>query len=272
LRKFGFIEGQNLVVDQRGFGARTDQFSSLAGELVGGAVDAIVCAGPIAARAALEVTRTVPIVANVNDFLGAGLVNSLARPSGNMTGVSFLATELNGKRQEILMELMTNGRRLGALADSNLYEARKVQELSDAAATRGFELSVYLVDSSDSILVAIDEAERQRVAALNVLASPFLNAQRFEIFERCTSRRMPAIYQWPENAEEGGLLGYGPRLTQIYRQIGRQLAKVFRGEKPSAVPIEQPTKFDLVINLKAAKALDLEVPPTLLARADEVIE
>jgi putative ABC transport system substrate-binding protein len=272
LQKLSFVEGQNLIVDSRGFAARTVEFPSLAAELAKTGVDAMLCGGIAAAHAAQDATRTIPIVANVNDMVGAGLVASLARPGGNITGISFLAADLDGKRLEILMEVLPTMRRVAALTDPENSNSNKLQALHDAARSRGVDFSVYVVDRPERIVAAIDDAKSKGAAALNVLASPLLNARRFDIFERTTLLRLPAMYQWPENAEEGGLLGYGPRLTQIYRQMAQQLAKIFRGAKPSDVPVEQPHKFELVINLKAARSLALEIPPSLLARADEVIE
>jgi len=272
LRKLGFVEGQNLIVDSRGFAARTEEFPSLAAELAKTGVDAVLCGGIAAVRAAQGATRTIPIVANVNDMVGAGLVASLARPGGNITGISFLAADLDGKRLEILMEVLPTVRRMAALTDPENSNSDKLQALHDAARARGVDLSVYVVDRPERIVPAIDDAKSKGIAALNVLASPLLNSRRFDIYERTTLLRLPAMYHWPENAEEGGLLGYGPRLTQIYRQMAQQLAKIFRSAKPSEVPVEQPTKFDLVINLKTAKALGIEMPASVLARADEVIE
>jgi putative ABC transport system substrate-binding protein len=273
LQKFGFVEGKNLIVDSRGFAARTEQFSALAVELVKAGVDAIQSGGPAATRAAQDATRTIPIIANINDMLGAGLVASLAQPGGNITGISFLATELDGKRQEILMEVMPSARRMAALADPDTSTPQKLQTLRNGARARGgVDLSIHLVDRPERIVAAIDDAKNQGAAALNVLASPLLNARRFDIFERTALLRMPSMYQWPESAEEGGLIGYGPRLTQVYRQMARQLVKVLRGTKPSEVPVEQPTNFELVINTATAKAIGFEVPPALVLRADNVIE
>jgi putative tryptophan/tyrosine transport system substrate-binding protein len=272
LRQLGFTEGGNLIVDARGFAARTEQFPSLALELANAKVDAILCGGPDATRAAQKATRTIPILGNLDDFVAAGLVSSLAHPEGNTTGVSFLATELDGKRQEILMELMPAARRMAALMDVGATAPKRVQALQDATRARGVELAAYVVDRPERILAIIEEAQLAGAQALNLLASPALNAHRFDIFERTQGLRLPTIYQWPENAKEGGLVAYGPRYGKIYRQLARQLAKLLRGAKPSEIPIEQPTSFDLAINTRVAKALDLTVPPQLLARADEVIE
>jgi putative ABC transport system substrate-binding protein len=272
LRRLGFTEGQNLIVDARGLAARTEQFPALAIEMAKAGVDAIVCGGPLAANAAQDATHTIPLFAVIDDMVAAGLVPTLARPGGNITGVSIFAAELDGKRQEILMELVPNIHRMAALADSSSTGTPKLQALQEAARVRGVQLSVHLVNGSEQIVPAIDEAKRMGAGALNVLASAVLYARRYDIYERATALRLPAIYQWAESAEESGLVAYGPRITQLYRQLARQVVKVLRGTKPPDVPVEQPTKFELVINLKTAKALGLDVPPTLLALADEVID
>jgi ABC-type uncharacterized transport system substrate-binding protein len=272
LRQLGLVEGQNLIVDARGYAARNEHFSALAVDLVSAKVDAIVSGGPAATHAAQQATRSIPILAILDDMVAAGVVASLAHPGGNTTGISFLATELDGKRQEILMELMPGARRMAALVDANSTAAQKVQALRDATRARGVELASFVVDRPERIIAAIDEAKRSGAEALNVLASPLLNARRIDIFERTTTLRLPAIHQCPESAEEGGLIAYGPRLAQIYRQLARQLAKVLRGAKPSDLPVEQPTSFELVINAGIAKAIGIELPATLVLRANKVVE
>jgi ABC-type uncharacterized transport system substrate-binding protein len=273
LRRLGFIDGQNLTVDWRGYGLPIEQFPDLAVELIKAKADVIFCAGDAAIRAAQRATETTPILAVTDDMVGSGLVRSLARPDGNTTGVTILATELDGKRQEILMEAVPGLRRLVALADINATTPQHVQALQDAARARGAELSIHRVTNSEEIVPAIDATKTSDAAALNVLSSPLLFANRRVIIERTRELRLPAIYQWPEMAEEGGLIAYGPPLLQMFRELGRRhLIKLFRGVKPTDLPVEQPTKFDLAINLTTAKALGLKVPPMLLARADKVIE
>jgi putative tryptophan/tyrosine transport system substrate-binding protein len=272
LRRLGFIEGQNLIVDSRGYAVRTEQFAAVAEELAKAQVDAIVAGGAAAARAAQAATRTIPILTLTDDMVGQGLVASLARPGGNITGISIFATELDGKRQEILMEMVPAGRRMAVLADANTAAPQNIRVLQEAARARGVELAVRLVERPERIVPEIEEAKRAGAEALNVLASPILYARRLDIFERTAALRLPTIYQSPEFAEEGGLIGYGPRLTQMFRQLARQLAKVISGEKVSNVPVEQPTTFELAINLQAAKAIGFEVPPSLVLRADKVIE
>ena len=272
LRRLGFIEGQNLIIDGRGYGVRIGQFAEIAAELVKVQVDAIYCAGDAAIRAAQRATATIPILAIADDMVAAGLVRSLAKPGGNTTGVSIFATELDGKRQDILIEAVPGLRRMAALADLN-KAAAKLDALQEAARARGIELSIHAVANPDEIVRAIGAAKTSEAAALNVLASPLLNAYRRVIIERAAVLRLPAIYQWPETAEEGGFAAYGPRIIQLYREaMARQLGRLLRGARPADLPIEQPSKFELVINLPTARALGLEVPPALLTRADKVIE
>ncbi len=272
LRRLGFVEGENLIVDGRGYAARTEQFSALAQELAKVKVDAIVSGGPAATRAAQQATKTIPILAVLDDMVEAGIVPSLARPGGNTTGISFLASELDGKRQELLMELVPGARRMVALVDANATAAQRVQKLEAAARLRGVELTSMLINRPERIGAAVEEAHRSGAKALNVLASPLLNARRAELFELAIVLRLPAIYQWPESAEEGGLIGYGPSIAQIYRQLARQVNKVFRGARPDDLPVEQPTSFELVVNTRAAKLIGLDVPASLALRADRLID
>src|SRR5262249_14070624 len=242
-------------------------------ELVKAQVDAILAGGSRrrTGRAGGH-TRTIPILTLTDDMVGQGLVASLARPGGNTTGISILATELDSKRQEILMEMVPAARRVPLLADANTAAPQNMRVLQEAARARGVELTVHLVERPEGIVPQIEEARRAGAEAVNVLASPILYARRLDIFERTAALRLPAMYQSPEFAEEGGLIGYGPRITQMFRQLARQLAKVFNREKVSDVPVEQPTRFELAINLQAAKAIGFEVPPSLVLRADKVIE
>jgi putative ABC transport system substrate-binding protein len=273
LRRSGFIEGQNLVIDWRGYGQRIELVSELAAELVKSRVDVIFAGGDFGIRAAQQATATIPIIGFTDDMLGSRLVNSLARPDGNTTGVSLLAAELDGKRQEILIEAVPGLRRMAAFADTDTTSPRRLQALQDAARTRGIELSIYRIAKAEEIALAIDTANASDVAALNVLASPLLFANRQVIIERAVALRLPAIYQWPDVAEQGGFMGYGPRLIQLFRDVvARQLVKILRGTKPADLPVEQPTKFELVINLQTAKVIGHEVPAGLILRADKVIE
>ena len=206
-------------------------------------------------------------------MVGSGVVNSLARPGGNTTGVSMLAADLDGKRQEILIELVPGLRRMAALADANTTASLQLQALQDAALARSIELSIHRITKPEEIAAAINSAKASGAEALNVLESGMLWGYRRMIVERVAEQRLPTIYQWPEAVEQGGLVAYGPRLVEVFRDLmALQLAKLLRGAKPADLPVLQPTKFDLVANTKAAKALGLTIPESFLVRADEVIE
>jgi ABC-type uncharacterized transport system substrate-binding protein len=251
----------------------TGLIPELAAELVKSKVDVIYVSGDAGIRAAQRATKTIPILGSTDDLIEAGLVKSLARPEANTTGTSFLSAELDGKRQEILIEAVPGLRRMAALADSEATGSSQLQALQDAARARGVEVSIHRVATPEEITAAIDAAKASGAAALNVLSAPFLYVNRQVIMQRVAALRLPAIYPMAEEAEEGGCLAYGPRVVQVFREVmGRQLVQLLRGKKPADVPIEQPTKFELVINLKTANAIGVTVPATLVARADKVIE
>jgi putative tryptophan/tyrosine transport system substrate-binding protein len=273
LGRQGFIEGQNLMVDPRGYGLRNDQLPQVAMALVDAQVDVIFAGGNPGIRAAQHATASIPILGFTDDMVGSGLVGSMAHPGGNTTGISMLGTELNGKRQELLIELIPSVRHIAALADTNTTVPDQLQPLQDAARGRGIDLAIYQIAKPEQISGAIDRAKAEGAAGLNVLASPLWNSHYQLIFERAAALRLPAMYQFPETAEQGGLAGYGPRLRQLFRDVvSRQLIKLLQGAKPADLPVEQPDRFELVINLKTAKALGLAVPPTMLDLADKVIE
>ena len=273
MRRYGFVEGQNLLADPNGYGLRVEQLADHASEIVKSGVDVIVCSGDAAIRAAQQATKTIPILGSTDDMLGSGLVHSMARPEGNTTGNSILSTELNGKRQEILMELLPGVRHMAALADANTSTSQHLQTLQQLTRARGVDLSVYRVSKPEEVVGAIDEAKSSGAGALNVLASPFLFGLRQTIRERVATLMLPAMYLAPDVVEEGGLIAYGPNILQLWQDMmARQLAALLRGAKVADVPVEQPTKFELAINLKTAKALGLSIPESFLLRADEVIE
>jgi putative tryptophan/tyrosine transport system substrate-binding protein len=273
LRKEGFIEGQNLAIDYRAWAPHLDQTSVYAAELVNGRPDVFAVGGPVALRAAQQATKTIPMLAITDDMVGEGVVSSMARPTGNTTGVSILAPELDGKRQEILIEAVPGLSRIAALADSNTTTVARLNVLQDAARARNTELSIQHIAKSEEITAAIEMAKASGAAALNVLASPMLYSNRHLILEHVAAQRLPAMYQWPETAEEGGFAAYGPRFTQIMSELyARQMIKLFRGAKIADIPVEQPTKFELVINLKTADAVGVAVPAGLVARADKVLQ
>jgi putative ABC transport system substrate-binding protein len=272
-RRGGFIEGQNLAVEWRAFGEHFDRMSLYATELVKARVDVITAGGDEAIRALQQVTKTIPIVAITDDMLGSGLVNSLARPDGNIAGVSMFSTELDGKRQEILIEAVPGLRRMAAIADSSTTALSQLQALQDAARARNVELSIHQIARPEEIAAAIDRAQASGAMALNVLSSPLFYGQRQLIRERAATLHLPAIVVFPEEAEEGAFAAYGPSLNTLFLEVmPQQIMKLFRGAKVADIPIEQPTKFKLVINLKTAKAIGVTVPPALLLRADKLIE
>jgi len=272
LGRRGFIEGGNLLADPRGFGLAVEQLEPVAAEVVSMRPDAIFAGGDAAARAAQGATTAIPIITISDDVISNRLISSLARPGGNLTGISILATELNGKRQELLIDMVPGIRRIAALVDPATTTPEQLRGLSEAARARGLELSVHRANTREQITVAIEEAHTAGAQALNVFASALLNANRTVIIERSAAANLPAIYQFPEHCEEGGLAGYGARLSLLYRQAAVMLAKALAGAKPNDLPVEQPTKLELCFNLRTSRALGLAMPVSLLARADEVIE
>jgi putative tryptophan/tyrosine transport system substrate-binding protein len=273
LRRLGFIEGQNLVIDAVGFGLSSERMEVRAADLVRAGVDVILVGGDPAVRAAQRATASIPILAFTDDMLGQGFVRSLAKPGGNTTGVTILASELDGKRQEILIEAVPGVHRIAALADSNVSTPPRLRALGDGARARGIELSVHSVSRREEIGSAVDAAKAIGAQGLNVLASALLFNSRGFIFDRAAALRLPAVYQWPEMAEEGGLIGYGPLIVSLFRDtVSRQLGKLLRGAQPADLPVEQPSRFELIINLKTAKAIGYDIPSALVLRADKVIE
>jgi len=273
LKSDGLIAGQNLVVDDEGFGLRVGQLAEHASAIVKRQVDVITAGGDPPVRAAQQATKEIPILGVAEDMVGSRFVASLAKPGGNTTGVSLLSSDLDGKRQQILMEAVPGARRYAALADVNSSSPQRLQALEEITRARGADLSIYQVAKSEEFAGAIDAAKSSGAAALNVLASALLNTNRQIILARAAALALPAIYQWPTIPAEGALIGYGPRLERIYGDIiSRQLVKLLHGVKPADIPVEQPTKFELAVNLKTAKTLGLTIPQSLLATADEVIE
>ena len=244
--------------------------------LANAAPDAIVAGPELPLRALQAVTRTVPLIGMTEDMVAAGLVASLSRPGGNITGISLLSPELDGKRQDILIETVPGARRIAAMADSNVTPPYHIQVLQQAARSRGVELSAFGVGGPEEIVSAIDAAKASGAEALNFLATPLFSVPGSRnnrlVMERIAKVRLPAIFQWPETAEAGAIAAYGPRLTEVNRQRARMVAKILRGAKPADIPVEQPTRFELVVNLKAAQAIGHDVPASLVLRADKVIE
>jgi putative tryptophan/tyrosine transport system substrate-binding protein len=270
MKELAWEEGRNIGFQFLWAGGQNDQLPVLARELVARKVNLIITFGNPAVQAAQRATTTIPIVGMTDDMVGAGLAASMARPGGNTTGVSILGTELDVKRHELLHEFVPQARRIAALADPNQFTNRP--QLENASRVFGVDLSIFTAQNRDEIERALDAVEGAHVEAVNILASPVLYSARSYVIDRCRQMRLPSIYAWPETAEEGGLLGYGPRIQTMYRQVAGFVDKVLRGAAPRDLPIEQPTKFELVVNLKTAQAIGLTIPPALLLRADNVIE
>src|SRR3954453_6793826 len=270
MKAIGWEEGRNVRFLFAWMEARSERATALAGELIAQNVDLIIAFGDPAIRAAQHATQVTPIVGMTDDMVGSGLAASLARPGGNTTGVSILASELDVKRLEILHEFVAQARRIAVLADPSTISTR--DQLMRAAGNLDVELVWFEAGNPDEVGRALDAIALAKVEAVIVSASPLLNAWRLQIIDRLRDARLPSIYQWPESAEDGGLLAYGPRNLLCYRYVVSLVDKVLRGAKPADLPIEQPSKFELVVNLKTASALDMTISPALLLRADEVIE
>jgi putative tryptophan/tyrosine transport system substrate-binding protein len=272
LRTNGFVEGQNLAVISGGFEVRNEQVSQAVANLVAGKPDVILSGGDFSTRALEQASKTIPIIVITEDVVAAGFAASLAQPGGNVTGVSLMSTDLDGKRQDILIEAVPQAQRIAVLVDSNVATLQHLKALEDSAKGHGKELLIIRVANRTDLEPAIKNASAQGAHALNVLASPMLFLNRQTIIERTVELKLPAIFQWPEMAEDGGLLGYGPSFIDVFRQRASMVAKIFRGAKPGDLPVEQPSTFKLAVNLKTAKAMNYNIPASLLLRADKIIE
>jgi putative tryptophan/tyrosine transport system substrate-binding protein len=273
LGELGWIDGRNVTIEFRWAEARAEQYSEIASDFANRKVDVIVTWASAPVLAAKRATATIPIVfAAQMDPVGAGVVASLSRPGGNVTGMSIQQTDTAGKRIELLREVVPKLARLAVMANSGAAGAvLEMREVVATAKSLGLEVTPIEVRQADEVFQAI-ETLRDRVDALYVASDPliFSNRVRFNALARVA--RLPTIYGSREYTDAGALMSYGPNWADLFRHAAEQVDKVLRGAKPADIPVEQPTKFDLVINLGTAKALGLEVPPTLLARADEVIE
>ena len=272
LRLSGFVVGQNLDIIPGGLDVRRDQIDAKVALVLKAAPDAIVAGPDRYTRILQAATKTIPIIAMSEDMVLEGLVASLSRPGGNTTGISLQSPELDGKRQDLLIEAVPGVRRIATLIDSTRTAQEHVRKLQDAGSARGVEVAVFAAGTREAVIPAIDAAKTSGAGAVNFLATPlFINNAR-SFLDHVVALRLPAMYQWPETAEEGGLLGYGPRFTGVFRQRARLVARVLRGAKPADLPVEQPTLFELVIKLKTAKAIGHEIPAGLVLRADKLIE
>ena len=275
LKETGFVAGTNVTVISRGAGDNYDRLPVLAAEFVRLPVAVIATAGgPVAALAAKAATSTIPIVfAAVSDPVKSGLVASLSRPGGNITGNAGFSIELDAKRLELLSELAPAARAIGALVNPNRpgVEAQE-KEMLAAAKTAGRELTVLHTGDPRAIEIAFATLTERKIAALLIGADALFNNHRPQIVALAARHGIIAMYPWNEFVTEGGLVSYAPSLTEAYRLSGLYVGRILNGKKPADLPVMQPTKVELAINLKTARALGLDVPPSLLARADEVIE
>jgi len=274
LRELGYVEGQNLVIERRYAKGKLDRLPALARELVQLGVDVIVPVGSACIRAAKAATTTIPIVMfGGSDPVAAGLVTSLARPGGNITGILILPGDtLSGKKLELLKEVVPQAARIALLAPADDPRFRPAaQEAQKAASALGIKLVVVEVRGGDYPR-AFATIAAERAAALFVAAIPSFARDGKRIIELAARHRLPAMYEWPTQVEDGGLMSYGSAPNALFRRVASYVDRIFKGTKPGDLPVEQPSTFELVINLRTSKALGLTIPPTLLQRADRVIE
>ena len=274
LRELGYVEGKNIVIDWRSAEEKLDRFPALAAELVRLKVDIIVTAGAAGTRAAKEVTTTIPIVmAQDPDPVGSGFVASLARPGGNITGLSALAPELNGKRLELLKEIVPKLSRVAVFGTSTQPgNAQSLKEVELAAKAFGVKLQYLDVPDAKDIETAFRAATKGRAdAVLILLPARVASSQRTQIAELAVKSRLPAIYDRSEFVEHGGLMTYGVNFTDLDRRAATYVDKILKGRTPAELPVEQPMKFEFIVNLNTAKQIGLTIPPNVLVRADKVI-
>ena len=274
LRDLGYVEGKNIVIEWRYAEGKLDRLPALAAELVRLKIDIIVTGAPATTRAAKEATVTIPIVmAQDSDPVANGFVASLARPGGNITGLSTLAPELSGKQLELLKETVPRLSRMAVLGNSTLPgNAQALKEMELAAGA--FKVQLQYVDVLDlkDIETAFRAVSKGRADAVLVLGNPIFLSQRIQITDLAVKSRLPAIYERPEYVDDGGLMTYGVNINELYRRAATYVDKILKVAKPADLPVEQPKKFELIINLKAAKQIGLTIPPSMLARADKVIK
>jgi ABC-type uncharacterized transport system substrate-binding protein len=275
LRQLGYVEGENVAVDYRWALGEYERLPALAAELVERRVSVLIATGgEPAALAAKSATSTIPIVFAIGgDPIKLGLVASYNRPGGNATGANILAAEMDGKRLGLLHELIPNAARVGLLLNPNFPAyPTQLNELQRAATIIGLQVEVLRANTDGEIDAAFEIASRKQVGALILAASPFFDTRRDKLVALATGHALPTVYHFREFAVSGGLMSYGVSIPHIYRQVGDYAGRILSGENPANLPVQQPTTFELVVNLKTAETLGIEVPPTLLARADEVIE
>jgi putative ABC transport system substrate-binding protein len=274
LRELGYVEGKNIVIEWRSAEGTRDRVPALAAELVRLKVDVIVTAGPGSTRATKEATSTIPIVMGQDtDPVGNGFVASLARPGGNITGLATLAPEIGGKQLELLKEIVPKLSRVAVLGTSTTPgSAQQLKEVKRAAEALGVKLQYLDVLNPKDIETAFREAGEGRAEAVLTLVSSILLSHRAQLADLAVKNRLPVTYAQPEAVEAGGLMTYGVDITDLFRRAATYVDKILKGAKPADLPVEQPKKFEFIINLKAAKQIGLTIPPNVLARADKVIK
>ena len=274
LRELGYIEGKTIVVDDRYAEGKLDRLRSMTAELVQLKADVIVTSGPIGTRTAKEATATLPIVmAYDNDPVASGFVASLARPGGNITGLSTHYPEITGKQLELLKEIVPKMSHLAVLGDSSEpFTAQSLKETERAAKAFGVQLQYLDVKDPKDVKSALEDARKSRADAAVVLASAIFISQRSQLAELAVKNRLPAVYQASEYVEAGGLMTYGASITDLFRRAATYVDRILKGAKPADIPVEQPTTFELIINLRAAREIGLTIPPNVLARADRIIK
>ena len=273
LRELGYVEGKNIVIEYRSAEGKLERLPDLAAELVGLKVDVIVTSGSVASLTAKKASATIAIVfANAGDPVGTGLVSSLALPGGNITGLSIMAPDLDGKRLELLKEAFPKVTRVAFLWLSGGPRGNLVlTDMEAAAKALGLKLLSLPVRSLDDFEGAFARAKKERAQALIAIPGPFVITQRRQVLDFAAKNRLPAMYPQSEWVEAGGLMSYGPDNTDIWRRAATYVDKILKGAKPADLPVQQATKFEFIINLKAAKQIGLTIPPHVLARADRVI-
>ena len=273
LRELGYVEGKNIVIERRHADGKSDRLPALAVELVNLKVDVIVTSGPTATRPAKEATSSIPIVMTFDDDpVGSGFVASLARPGGNITGLSTLSPEISGKQLELLKEIVPRLGRVAVIGTSTRQGTEQtLKEMEIAAGAFGVKLQYLDIQSPKDIETAFRVASKERADAVLVLQSPVLYSQRAQIADLALKSRLPAISSRREFVEDGGLMSYGVSTFDLDRRAAAYVDKILKGAKPAEMPVEQPKKFEFIINLKAAKQIGLTIPPNVLARADKVI-
>lgn len=274
LRELGYVVDRNITIEYRWAGGNRERLQELAAELVGLKVDVIVTASSPVAEAAKRATRTIPIVmAAIGDAVGSGLIDSLARPGGNITGLTMMSTDLANKRVQLLRELLPKATRIAVLVLANATASQKMlEEIRPVAKQMGIQFVLQTLNDGGSLPGIFAAMQRERAQALIVQTNPISFDYRARIAELAARQRLPTIYEGSEFVEAGGFLSYGPSVNDMYRRSAIYIDKIFKGAKPADLPIEQPTKFEMAVNLKTAKALGVKIQNSILVQASKVIE